>query len=230
MIRRVFLLTALLLITTAQTPVPAPPLRHLVYNVTVNFSNPAQDVGYSGVSSKLGGTGGIGTITVDVLSAANDGGLVVRADVLYQHEVRPADPVTCAIYGDGRVICPPASAMSTPVNVILSLLGRYFYDPSAVATDGTWSTHFESDNVKSNSHFVRKSAPDTNPVVIDEHTIVTAHSLQLGWTSDTHITYDASMSVPDAVHDVATAKGPTGENEWTTTDLTLASDSFAKKN
>lgn len=231
MIRRVFLLTALLLITTAQTPAQAPPLRHLVYNLTVNFSNPTQDVGYSGVSSKLGGAGGNGTITVDVLSAANDGGLVVRADVLYQHEVRPADPVTCAIYGDGRVICPPSSEMSTPVNMLLGLLGRYFYDPSTVATDGTWSTHFETDNVKSNSHFVRKSAPEANPVVIDEHTIVTTvHSLQPGWTSDTRITYDASMSVPDVVHDVAGAKGRTGEIEWTTTDLTLASDSFAKKN
>ena len=228
--RRLFVLTALLLITTAQTPAPAPPLRHLVYKVTVNFSDPAQNIGYGGISSGLSGTGGDGTITVDVLSAANDGGLVVRADIQYQHEVRPADPVTCAIYSDGRVICPPASVMSTPVNVLLSLLGRYFYDPSAVATDGSWSTHFESDSVKSVSSFVRKSAPDVNPVVIDERTTITAaHSLHPGWTSETHITYDASMSVPDAIHDVAAAKGRSGGTEWTTTDLTLASDSFAKK-
>jgi hypothetical protein len=190
--RRVFLFAALVLITTAQTPAPAPPLRHLVYNVTVNFSNPAQNIGYGGISSGLAGTGGDGTITVDVLSVANDGGLVVRADIQYQHQVRPADPVTCAIYSDGRVICPPASVMSTPVNVLLGLLGRYFYDPSAVATDGTWSTHFESDSVSSVSHFVRKSAPEVNPVVIDEQTTVTAaHSLHPGWKSDTQITYDA---------------------------------------
>jgi hypothetical protein len=227
--RRVFLLAALLLITTAQTPAPA--LRHLVYNVTVNFSDPAQNIRYGGVDSRLAGTGGDGTITVDVLSAANDGGLVVRADIQYQHEVRPADPVTCAIYSDGRVICPPSSVMSTPVNILLGLLGRYFYDPASVATDGSWSTHFESDSVKSVSSFVRKSAPDANPVVIDERTTVSAaHSLHPGWTSETHITYDTSMSVPDAVHDVAAAKGRSGATEWTTTDLTLASDSFAKKN
>ncbi|HUA08465.1 MAG TPA: hypothetical protein VMA98_04265 [Candidatus Acidoferrales bacterium] len=229
--KRFFVLVAILLATSAQTP-PPDSLRHLVYHVSTTFEEPQHVASYGGTATGMATGGGVGTVTVDIIAVAKDGGLVARATQQYQTDVRPTAPVTCAIYSDGRVICPPGStAMPPAINVLFAALGRYFYDPSAVAADGTWSTSYQTDGVKAQSHFTRKSAADANPVVIDEVSDVTpTESIHAGWHSTTHIVYDASMSVPDSIHDVATAIERSGGTAYTTVDLTLQSDSFAKKN
>jgi hypothetical protein len=221
-------LIAVLLAAGALTTAPAP-LRHVVYRVAVSYAIPVQGQSYAGTSSRVLATGGEGTITIDVLELANDGGMVVRASLQGDHQVRPRETVTCAVYDD-RVICPSGAEVSLPLNVLLSLLGRHFYDPTSIKPDGTWTTGYEDGTVTLSTRFTRKTPDGVNPVTIDEHTDVTPKkSLGAAWYSDAQITYDAAMSLPDRVHDVATSKSRGGGTKWTTIDLTLLADSFAKK-
>ena len=228
--KRSFVLLALLLATSAQSPAPTS-LRHLVYKLSVVNHNTSETISYSGMDANMSHSGHVGTVTVDVLALANDGGIVARAYSQYEQEPRPTQTVTCAIYSDGRVICPPEIPVPPEINLLFSMLGRYFYDPTKIAADGTWSTSYANDIVKVSAHFTRKSAPDADPVSIDDHVdILPKNDLQSEWHSDGHIVYEAAMSIPQSIHDAATAKLRTGNTEWVTTDLTLLSDSFAKKN
>ena len=90
--RRFFLCVAAFAVLSAQTPPPAAtptlpdkPLRHLEYAFSVDYQRNGEvheggiGTARSGVGSLMSGIGRQGTLDVDVMAAANDGGLVIRA-------------------------------------------------------------------------------------------------------------------------------------------------------
>ena len=212
----------------AQTPAAQAPLRHLEYRVAASSTATAQSASYSGTDTAMATGGFDGTISVDVVALAKDGGMVVRATVQRNHEVRADQPVTCAVYGSGNVVCPEGAPNSGVVNVLFGTLGRGFYDPSEVSEDGTWNRGVDNDDLSLHNHFSRKATDNADVVLIREHTELVPHKqIAVGFTSDTDIRYNVALSVPVSIHDYTTyvGHGATGGTERV--DLTLTKDSFA---
>jgi hypothetical protein len=212
--------------TTTQASAPAP-LRHLEYSARSHTTATSTSASYDGTSSAMATSGENLTISVDVLEAAKDGGLVVRAQAYDNDNHRQDAPHTCAIYGDGRVIRPPHDDLESETQLLLSLLGRGFYDPS---TDGSgWQRQLDTTDGPYVSRFRVVGAADASPVHLNEHSeLQDSKSLYNHWISDTDIMYDTAMSVPVTVHDEGHMKRGGGATVYQSTDLKLLKDSFAK--
>lgn len=205
-----------------------PPIRHLEFDAHVGVTEMSTDEGFNSFGSDMIVGGTTETISVDVLALANDGGMVVRAQEKNERSDRPEQAVTCAIYGDGRVACPNDAHVTDSIMILLSTLGRGWYDPAQIANN-TWNKELNFNNMSVKSSFKRLSPDGTDPVKIVEHTEVASKGdLNAGSSSDTQITYDAALSVPLAIHDEQHARshGPTGS--YVRTDIRLVKDSFAK--
>jgi hypothetical protein len=236
---------------SAQAPTPAP-LRHLEYQYTVLYSQLGESrvsgigtVG-SGVESNDTTASRQGTLQIDVLQAANDGGLVVRVTetVEFQPRTRAAE---CAVYGNGLVACRNGDEPTDAMEVALQHLGRTFLDPSVIDDKGHWTRTFEGGGFTVTSDFSMTMQPDGVHAKISEHrTIRKSPKVQPGTTAgydradrssqdlyansdeDATIVYDAKMLVPDSIHDEAVDQAGIQGHTRTTIDVTLKSDSFNK--
>lgn len=223
-----FVLIALGLVALqAQTPAQAP-IRHLEYRVSVHSTHTAQGASYYGTATGMQTRGMDGTMSVDILALAKDGGMVVRAIVTKNGKVRPDEPVTCAVYGDGSVVCPAEAPNSGAVNILFSTLGRGFYDPTEADSDGKWTRSKVGEGLAVHNQFARKPTDNGDVIVIHEHTeVVPRKQIADGFTSETDIRYNVALSVPLAIHDFTTYVGHGSSAGTETTELTLTKDSFA---
>ncbi len=223
---------------SASSPAPAlaQSLRHLEYHFAVTYSSSGEGhesgIGTtgSGIISYQGSAGRQGAVLVDVIGVAKDGGLVIRAQENAEGRVGQRPPVTCAVYGDSRVLCgneanPPTDAIA----VLLSHLGRNFYDPSIVDDKGHWERRIDDKDMKIVASFSMPPHAGGKPAMIYEHRdIKSLDGTQDDYTEDSRISYDIDLSVPDSITNEA-AQASRGEGYVRTKiDLSLSKDSFAK--
>lgn len=234
---------AALAILSGQTPHPAgtsvtlpdKPLRHLEYAFSVDYQRNGEGhegaigSGRSGVSSLLAGVGRQGTLDVDVMAAANDGGLVIRAAEWLQEQPRPRQAFMCAAYPEGRVICPEHLDVTDVENQIFGYLGRGFFDPSLVDAKGHWRRAFSDKYVSVVSDYTIVGSPDADPLTALQSTSVTSLTGNFtSWTESARLTYNRALEVLDTLHDVAVQQARGNATVQTTMDFRLTKDSFAK--
>ena len=97
------------------------------------------DVGKGSVSRGFG-SNDRGTLTVDVIAATGDGGLVVDASYEGREARQPA--LRVAIMSDGRLLFDPKRSLSAQARRLLPLLSRAMIDNRDVSPGSTWSTPF----------------------------------------------------------------------------------------
>lgn len=219
---------ALLVPLAARADDAKPPIRHLEFDAHVSVTSMSTSEGYNSFGSGVNQEGLNEHISVDVLAVANDGGLVVRTQAQAEGDARPEEPVECAVYGDGRVACAPHAHVTDDTMLLLSTLGRGWYDPSIV-TNGTWTRKLDFQTMTLKSTYKRQTPDGTDPMRVTEHTdLVNKGDIHAGSTSDTNITYNVALSVPLSIHDEEVPKsGQMGTR--VTTDIKLTKDSMAKQ-
>ncbi len=215
-------------------PAAAKPIRHLVYDFTVSIHTDLtlHGAGFSsgtGITDDTSDADDQGTIVVDVMQVAADGGLVVDVSELARN-TRSAKPALCAVYGDGRALCAAGAKVNAEEMALLRLVGRGFVDPSKFDSHGHWQEIASAPGFKETSDFtVTKDAGGMLSVALQR---VAAETGVRGFTSTTTgtIGYDLPMTVPTALKQTTvtrTQQGVGRENTVTTQlSLKLAADSM----
>jgi hypothetical protein len=137
---------------------PAKPLRHLVYDVTYSArtTHEVKTSGFNGgfgagtsgdgnVSVAAGGGGASqymngderGNLTIDVIAATQDGGLVV--DTAFAGKTNPQPTTRVAVFADGRLSYDPAHPLAPETARMLPLIARGFIAERDVSAGSTWS-------------------------------------------------------------------------------------------
>jgi hypothetical protein len=212
------------LFETAQTPAPsvppspapsgsaAPegPLRHLQYGFTVDeegiseyqFSPISANGDATGVGGSVSSDGGSGTMSIDVLSIAPDGALLVRISEFVDGELRARQAYTCTVYGSTAVLCPSVPAPSQAEWILLSYLGRQFVDAAPWDAQHHWQRSKETPQYSLVEDFTMGDSADPKKIVINESKKMKLHNGGFGsQTEDIVIVYDRAMEVPLAVSD-----------------------------
>lgn len=201
------LLAALILLSGQTSPVP---VRHLVYEFGFNTA----------VASSGRGTG---TITVDILGPAADGGVEIRGTDSWWNTVRPRATNTCELYANGGVSCTQAPFALSPIQLTLfPLLARHYFAGLSQSGTSSWKRTF---NVKAAilpgaSGFAgqlttwactytlegKGPIPNAAPAVLVETngTLVQQGGRFLRATSKQRIAYDPVKGIPVVVRDVRT--------------------------
>jgi hypothetical protein len=230
---------------TAQTPAPAQtptptstkPLRHLEYsfsddyegvsgyeyNAIGNGTNPSSGVG--GTNSSIGGKG---TMSVDVLSAAGDGALMIRISEWIADQPHAGDAYTCTVYGNTAVLCPSVPAPSQAEWILLSYLGRQFIDAAPWDAQHHWQRKYDTSAYNVVEDFTMADGSTDKQTIVRETKKLSMHNGGFGTrTEEIQITYDRSMEIPDVVHDEMQSVGTAGSGHGSY-DFHLIGDSFAK--
>ena len=140
----------------AVTTAPGHPLRSLVYDVSY-AAHTRHDKKTSGFNGGYGGdpNGGApgvsgsgtasvamdgsdaGRLTIDIIAATQDGGLV--ADVTYAGKMSNTATMRVAVYSDGRLTADPKKTLGPEALHILPLLARGFMANRTLAAGTSWS-------------------------------------------------------------------------------------------
>ncbi len=228
---------------------PLKPLRTLVYDVQAtahsthekktsgfNGSYGNQNAGPAGIGSG-NGTAGVGldgndsgTLTIDVIAATPDGGLVV--DTAYAGHLSSQPKIRVALYPDGRLSADPSKPLGPEALHILPLLARGFVANRDVSPGSSWTMSAPPPAKGSTTY--RISGLDG-----DRATIALEGSLSLPGVNgfdetDRGTTIYATDLISPLSYDVtARIHRQIGVDESLTTEthlkVTLVSDSFAKK-
>ena len=226
-------------VLTAQTPAPpassAKPLRHLEYAFSVkeegmtsyefNGDNGNVETA-SGTPNAAGSSSGEGTMSVDVLSVAPDGALVVRIAERMRTEASPRAAHSCNVYGSTSVFC-SSPAPSAAEWILLGYLGRYFIDGAPWTADGHWQRTQKSAAFTLQQEFTLVDAGDGKKVVVQELRKMVNGGINTQ-TSTITINYDRAMGVPDQIRDEVISSGADTASS-AHYEFTLLRDSFAKK-
>ena len=136
--------------SAADAPAPVKIMRTLVYSVQYSAvtKNEEQTSGFSGAGGGVSmGHGSVarssevsddGSLTVDVVGATPDLGLVVDASFTGKNSSQP--PVRVAIFPDGRLSYDPSKPLSVEATRILPLLARGLLNGRPVEIGSTWKT------------------------------------------------------------------------------------------
>ncbi len=210
------LLSAVLLLGEA----PAAPIRHLEYA----FALYPTDSGTKGHFN--------GTLSVDVLGPAPDGGVVVRMTESWYRAVRPRQPRTCELYADGTVRCnagPPFPSESELA--LFPLLGRDFFKDASLQSESKWQRQFtlsfRSGTYPAAASMDLKAAPKGDGRVVTgtmSGTYDQLHTTGIKAAVDATFMYDVIAQVPLVVHDVLT-EVPGDIDQRTSADFQLTEDS-----
>ena len=144
--------------TAADAPAPTKPLRQLVYDVAYSARS-THEMKTSGLNSGYGGSGGgtdanpgssgsgatslmtngddRGKLSIDVIAATADGGLVVDTWFTGTRNVQPSTRV--AIFADGRFSVDPAHPLAPEAVRILPLIARGFIANRDVSPGSSWT-------------------------------------------------------------------------------------------
>ena len=199
------------------------------YQTTGETHQGAIGTGGSGVVSLMGSGGRQGSIDVDVLAVAKDGGLVIRSNEWLRAQPRPSQAITCAVYPDGRVICPQNLPVTDAETTLMAYLGRNFFDPSLLDAKGHWQRSFADKEVSDVSDFTVVGSSDANPLNVKMHSEVKSLTgVGPSWHDDSTFTYDPALNVPISIHDVAIQTAQGSSMTKAVMEFQLAKDSFAK--
>jgi hypothetical protein len=207
------------------------PLRTLVFHYSMDargFSGAPSMHGYGIVSENgaAGTAGGTGTVRVDVVKATPDGGLVVDVTQSVDRELHPLQTVRCAVYGRTEdVVCDQNVGATSTETVLLTYLGRFFYEPSRVGSSGRWHTspQIHDKNVQIDNDFtVANTSGSLLTIRIDR----TERGGGYVATTQGTLLYDAAMEVPQSIK-VAVGTQRSGEQGDMNVELKLLTDSMA---
>ncbi len=212
------------------------PLRVVTYHFNIDEHGfmSSTSISTSG-DTALGGmtmTGGrSGTITVNVLSATKDGGLVVEAHEQVDRADHPMQAVRCAVYENpDNVVCDQnleqAGAVTEEIDSLLSYFGRGFYDTSRLDTNNHWQTVQPlNDGKASRTTDFTVTGADGNVVTMNVKRVTrTGNGVT---TMAGTLIYDSGMTIPKSGH-LVTDSNEGGELGGSLFDFKLLSDSFAK--
>jgi hypothetical protein len=177
--------------------------------------------------------GASGTITVNVLRAANDGGLVVDAIEHVDHADRDQQTIRCAVYGSPQgVFCDQnlvqTGEQTSEVTAVLSYLGRGFYNPALLDSKNHWQTTVEFNDGRGTvtcDYTVMKSEGTSIDISL-KRTLVEGPESSI--TNGTMV-YEPSMTIPAKAHLETNGAGGGSGSYGSTVDFELVSDSFAKR-
>jgi hypothetical protein len=202
---------------------PAAPVRHLEYAFAI-YPNARPNNGYYN-----------GTMSVDILGTAPDGGVLVRASDRWYYTLRPRQAAECEVYANGGVRCdnvPPYPSDSELV--LLPLLAQDFFSRALLAGPSSWQQKFVASFSKGafrTSVSVDLSATPQNDgrllVVKSKGEIRQLDRRQLHVFEEGTFVYDPAASVPLVVHDVRGPLPTKSVFSQTSVDLQLTKDSAA---
>lgn len=226
-------LTASLYLVPALASAADAPLRTMVYHF--DFSqhsfggSPAMGGPFGGtvVENGAAGTDGrSGTIEIQAIRATEDGGLVVDVTEHIDRSQIPAQKVRCAVYGDsGDVICDQNFSPTDEERVLLTYIGRFFYNPAKVDANGTWTgapSRLRSSYKVTNTYRVTKTDGSLLTIAVDHQEKGFGFEVQTTGT----VVYDSALEIPHSI-DLSTSAVNSGNQGDAKADLTLLSDSMA---
>jgi hypothetical protein len=219
---------------SAPVHLPDKPLRHLEYSFAVDYQHAGEQnqggigTAGSGVVSTAHGSGRVGTVTIDVMGVGKDGGLVIKTYEWLQSTPNPTQSYICAVFSEGRVVCPEHLDVTDAENELMSYFGRTFLDPSIIDETGHWTRTFANQYVSVTSNYAVVGSGDANPLTIDATTKITSiGGLSSNWDDQARLTYDRTMTIPVTLHDVAIQHARGSSSMQSTMDFKLTKDSFA---
>ncbi|MBV8246363.1 MAG: hypothetical protein JOZ38_10610 [Candidatus Eremiobacteraeota bacterium] len=212
------------------------PLRHVVYAFTVSIQS-ERTVHASGLSSGDPGSGQLpsgiatfngavsdrGTITVDVLQAAGDGGLVVRVSEDAREE-RTAKAADCAVYGErAQALCGSDQKVNDEELDLLQSIGRFFFQPERLDEKQHWRVDVTSGPYSDAADFSVQSRQGDVMQIGLERVGKAAGAQPYTNVSDGTITYDSALSIPTKIveHTVTRSHVGMGQDDKVDTYVTL---------
>ena len=229
---------------------PIKPLRSLVYTVqsSAHSTHEKKTSGFNGsygsgqpgmgagVSSG-NGTAGVGldgndsgTLTIDVIAATPDGGLVV--DTAYAGQLSSQPKIRVALYPDGRLSADPSKPLGPEALHILPLLARGFVANRDVSPGSSWTMSAPPPAKGSTTYRVSGLDGDRATIAL-EGSISLPGVNGFDETDRGTTTYATNLISPVSYDVTARIHRQLGVDEAVTTDthmtVTLVSDTFAKK-
>ncbi|HKU67185.1 MAG TPA: hypothetical protein VJP85_05350 [Candidatus Baltobacteraceae bacterium] len=213
----------------------APALRHLVYNYTSNVRSDSE-FHYGGIGTGAPGVGTSwsagtdkGTITVDVVAVANDGGLVIRiSEKSSTDRARFVDPVMCAVYGNTHVECSANSSIDPEMYQLLRILGRNFVDTGNLDQKNHWQLQTGGKRgLKETTDFTIVSNQNGLARITENIEVRDQDAASGNEHTEGTIVYDTAMSVPKSLHEETMLHPSTSQTVERTIDVQLQTDSFA---
>jgi hypothetical protein len=218
--RQLLVLFGAIFILAEAPAAPAAPVRHLEYAFAVYPT--AQN--YRGYYD--------GTLNVDILGPAADGGVSVRMNESWYRALRARQPRLCEVYADGTVRCDDVPPFPTETQLALfPLLGKDFFNGASSQGTSTWQQKFQLKFAKglySAAALLDSRATEENDGRILTGTMTgTYKELDSGRPKtfvDVSFVYDRTAHVPFVVHD-ARFTSPGSIYNRTSVDLQLTDDS-----
>ena len=240
--------------SAADAPPPARVLRQLVYDVTYSARTTHEvkssgfNGAYGGGSGMSGDTGGSGVaagsgsasqymnsddrgkLTIDVIAATQDGGLVVDAAFAGTTNAQPKTRV--ALYSDGRMSADPAHPLAPAVQRMLPLIARGFIADRDVSAGSTWNVPAPAPAKGSTTYRVQSSDGQRARIAI-EGVMSMPGPTGFDESDQATTTYATDLVSPVSYDLTARIHRQLGMDQSMTTSAhltaTLVSDSFAKK-
>jgi hypothetical protein len=228
-------------------------LRQLVYDVTYS-ARTTQQIKSSGLNSGYGGgtgmagdsansgAGGSGTasqfmngddhgkLTIDVVAATNDGGLVVDTSFTGAKTAQPTTRV--AVYSDGRISSDPAHPLAPAAARMLPLIARGFIAERDVSAGSSWNIPAPAPAKGSTTYRVQSTDGQRARIAI-EGVVSMPGPTGFDETAQGTTTYATDLVSPVSYDLNARIHRQLGMDQSMTTTAhvtaTLVSDSFAKK-
>jgi hypothetical protein len=197
------------------------PVRHLEYAFAI----------YS--TAKPNGGLYDGTLSVDILGTAADGGTLVQASEWWYYTLRPRQSRQCEVYPGGTVRCDDAPPYPSETELVLfPLLARNFFSEGSAVGPSSWQRKFELSVQK--GWYVTAAAIDLSatPQNDSSNSIVTSTGVfqQLGRHQRKALeagrfVYDRTIGLPVEVHEVRSPTPTDSVYAETAVDLLLLKDS-----
>ena len=239
--------------SAADAPAPANVLRTLVYDVTYT-AHTTHEVKSSGFNSGYGGGGGgfvesnsgvaagsgatsqfmngddHGKLTINVVAAPADGGLVVDTAFAGSTNVQPTTRV--AIFKDGRMSVDPAHPLAPETARLLPLIARGFIADRDVSAGSTWSVPAPAPAKGSTTYKVQSSDGHLARIAM-EGVVTVPGPTGFDESSQGVTTYATDVVSPVSYDVTARIRRQLGIDQLMTTNAhltaTLVSDTMAKK-
>ncbi|MHB8461580.1 MAG: hypothetical protein ACYDA1_02940 [Vulcanimicrobiaceae bacterium] len=170
------------------SPAASRPIRTLTYSFRLTRNS-------SGTAPRSAPVAASGTIAVAVVQVAPDTGLAVTVQE-DAGDARSTKSATCAVYGNGTVLCDPKAKIYSEALTLLRILGRNFIDPTQIDAKNSWKLAVSNPTLSMSSTFtIRKN--DNGMLAIDESRSIVQKGPRASTTSITgKILYDLSKTLP----------------------------------
>ncbi len=217
------------------------PLRTLVYRVAFSASNrnEEQTSGFTGVGGGTGTGGGMvsrsgsvaddGTLTVDVVAATADGGLVV--DAAFAGTNVEQAPARVAIFADGRLSYRPGLELAPEAAYVLPLLARGMIAERQIDVNASWTSPVPAPGSGTATYRVTAVADDQATLEITR-TVTVGGGRGFDETDRGTVVYDTTHLDPRSFDLTAVLRHTVSSQYVTSTQritANLVSDSFVKK-